>query len=169
MEFHIYREGSYDRIVKDATKESLLYYIRAPRKWFSTPPKEVYRGDPSSAPQIAIISKQGNWCPDYRVAIPGTEDVVLKYPSAFSTKSKFMVGGKEFAWSADKELIEVNTDKVLARFARTGFAVKKKGVLSIYGAGVEMVDIVVVTGIAMQYSWEQSREQRRRAGALPPG
>ena len=166
MELHIYREGSNDRVVKDEAKDSILHYIRAPYKLFSNPPKEVYRGDPQKAPQIATITRDGHWRARYTVAFPGLEEVVIQYPSMFSNKSKFVVGTKEFAWTADEELQEVETGKVLARFDRNLFAIKKKGVMNIFGEGLEMVDIVVVTGITMQYRWEETRRDRR-AGRIP--
>ena len=33
------------------------------------------------------------------------------------------------------------------------------GVLSIVGEGLEMIDIVVITAIAMQYHWEEIRRK----------
>lgn len=83
----------------------------------------------------------------------------------FGHKSKFSFGGREFGWDSDKELIETSTGKVLARFHRKVFSMRKKGVLSIYGEGTEMVDIIVTTGIAMQYLWEEKRRSNAAASA----
>lgn len=157
MELHIYREGLNDRIVKNEAKDSILYYIRAPFKLFSNPPKEVYRGDPDKAPQIATIARDGTWRSRYTVTCLGLEEFVIQFPSMFTIKSIFVVGTKEFSWTSDQELQEVETGKVLARFDRRSFAIKKKGVMNIFGEGLEMVDIVVVTGITMQYLWEEIR------------
>jgi hypothetical protein len=74
------------------------------------------------------------------------------------TKSKFVVNGQEFAWKSDKELREVGSDVVVAKFERTRFSISEKGVMTIYGDGIERVDIVVLTGIAMQYRWEKTRD-----------
>ena len=35
-----------------------------------------------------------------------------------------------------------------------------RGVLKIKEPGMEMVDVVVATGITMQYSWDQTRKMR---------
>jgi hypothetical protein len=37
------------------------------------------------------------------------------------------------------------------------------GVLRIKGTGMDMVDVVVATGITMQYSWDQTRKLRTAA------
>jgi hypothetical protein len=95
----------------------------------------------------------------YTVAFPGLVEVVIHPPRSgiFNTKSTFIVNGKEFAWKSDAELREVESGNVLAKFDRKMFSTSKKGVLTISGVGVEMVDIVLLTGVAMQYQWEQMR------------
>lgn len=62
-------------------------------------------------------------------------------------------------WETDQDLYDSETGKIVARFVRTGFGVKKMGVLSIVGEGLEMIDIVVITAIAMQYHWEEIRRK----------
>ena len=158
MEFHIYREDSNDRSVKNKTKESVLYYIRSPWRFFSSPPKEVYRGELGKGSQIATIAKDGPGRSKYIIAFPGSQDVVVDHPGVFSNKSKFVFAGIEYVWDSDTKLIEVESGTVLARFERKVFAVKKTGVLSIYGKGVDMVDIIVLTGIAVQYRWQELRQ-----------
>ena len=88
-------------------------------------------------------------------------------PSAFGGKSTFTWRGKEFAWDCDTELVEVSTGKVLARFDRRVFSMNKKGVMSIFGEGIEMVDVIMLTGISMQYHWEEKRLNRAR-GKIGP-
>lgn len=154
MELHIYREGKIDRIVKDQSKESILYYIEAPYKYFSSPPKLVYRGRPPNAAQIATINANRQTC---TITLPGLRDVIIDYPGVLHSKSKFNMDGRQFAWKSDQQLIEVESGKVLARFDRTMLAIHKKGVLTIYGDGMGMVDVIVITAIAMQYQWEEKR------------
>jgi hypothetical protein len=164
MELHIYRENSHDRIVKDSSKSNILYSVSAPTKLFSRPPKEVYRGE--FGQHIGTLTKEGHWTFCHIVTThPAEEVIVINQPSTFSSKSKFVYHGKEFAWVADKELIEMISGEVITVFSRRHFAVKKKGVLTIYPAAMEMLDVVVMTGIAMQYRWEETRQKRRRANA----
>jgi len=157
MTLHIYLEGRNDRCVKSANKETVVYYIRAPYKVSSTPPKEVYRGRPDQAPHIATITGDGGRCV---LEFPGLVEVIVNPPAGgiFNTKSTFTVNGKEYAWKSDAELREVELGALLAKFDRKIFSTAKKGVLTISSAGFEMVDIVVLTGIAMQYQWEQMRD-----------
>jgi len=92
---------------------------------------------------------------------PGSVPKVMIMPPSggiFCTKSKFVVNGKEFAWKSDKELREVGSNVVVAKFERTLFSISEKGVMTIYADGIERVDIVVLTGIAMQYRWEKTRD-----------
>jgi len=87
--------------------------------------------------------------------------VIVPPSSGFwSTKSKFVVNGKEFVWKSDKELREVDSDKLVAKFERTMFSISQKGVMTIYVDEVERMDIIVLSGIAMQYRWEQTRDNR---------
>ena len=58
---------------------------------------------------------------------------------------------------------------MIAVFSRRYFAVKKKGVLTISAPAMEMLDVVVMTGITMQYRWEETRQNRRRANAVSAG
>jgi hypothetical protein len=168
MELHIYRENSHDRIVKDSSKSNILYSVSAPSKLFSRPPKEVYRGE--FGKHIATLTKEGHWAFRHIVTThPAGEVIIINKPSTFSTKSKFVYHGKEFAWVADKELIDVISGEVIAVFSRRCFAVKKKGVLTIYPPAMEMLDVVVMTGITMQYRWEETRQNRRRANAASGG
>ena len=62
-------------------------------------------------------------------------------------------------WETDENLYESETGKIVARFVRTGFGVKKMGVLSIFGDGLDMIDVVVLTAIVMQYHWEDIRQK----------
>ena len=167
MELHIYRQGTSDRLVKDGSKESVLYFIESPYKWTYFPPKTVYRGESAKAPAIATINRDGYFRPTYTVKFPGLADVVVGPPSTFGGKSKFTWRGKEFAWECDTELVEVSSGKVLARFDRKVFSMKKKGVISIFGVGIEMVDVIALTGISMQYHWEEKRLNRAR-GKIGP-
>jgi hypothetical protein len=168
MELHIYRENSHDRVVKDSSKSKTLYFISSPTKLFSSPPKQVYRSD-SEIP-IATITREGGCHFRYVVTLqPGGEAITINHPSFFSSKSKFVYRGKEFAWKADKELVDLTTGNVIASFSRRVFAMKKKGVLTILETGMEMLDVVVMTGIAMQYRWERTRQQRRRNAAAGGG
>jgi len=98
MELHIYRQGSSDRLVKDESKESVLYFIESPYKWTYYPPKTVYRGEPAKAPEIATINRDKYFRPTYTIKFPGLSDVVMGCPSTFGGKSKFPWRGKEFAW-----------------------------------------------------------------------
>src|SRR6202035_3571565 len=133
MELHIYRSGSRDRIIKDETKQDILYTINAPCAIFSSPPKPVFRG----SEQIATITKSGYFHPIYTIEFhpgsfrSGTGTLTILPPTGmFSSKSKFQYNGKEYIWSSDKEL---SCDgKVIAIFERRGFALTKKGVLRIY-------------------------------------
>lgn len=95
----------------------------------------------------------------YTVAFPGLVEVVVYPPRSgiFNTKSTFIVNGKEFAWKSDAELRDVESGNVIAKFDRKMFSTSKKGIMTISGVGVEMMDLVVLTGIAMQYQWEQMR------------
>jgi len=96
----------------------------------------------------------------YTLEFPGlAPNVVIVPPSGgiWCTKSTFLVNGREFAWKSDKELREVGSDVVVAKFERKMFSISEKGVMTIYGDGVERMDIVVLTGLAMQYRWEQTR------------
>jgi hypothetical protein len=63
--------------------------------------------------------------------------------------------------------VEVSSGKVLARFDRRVFSMNKKGVMSIFGQGIEMVDVIMLTGISMQYHWEEKRLNRAR-GKIGP-
>lgn len=168
MELHIYRENSRDRVVKDSSKSTTLYFVSSPTKLFSVPPKQVYRGE--SGDPIATITREGSCNFRYVVTLHPSEEVItINHPSFFSSKSKFVYGGKEFAWKADKELIDLNSGDVIASFDRSHFAIKKKGVMTVLVSGMEMLDVVVMTGIAMQYRWERTRQQQRNAAASGGG
>ena len=164
MELHVYRQNSQDRVIKSSSQDSTLYFILSPFRFFSTPPKQVYRGSSESDKHIATIVRDGHWRPRYIITTsPNGEDVVITHPGTFSSKSKFFFGGREFAWQADKELIDLSTGEVIARFNRSRCAIRKKGVLTVSVAGMEIVDVVVLTGIAMQYRWEATRRHKRAA------
>jgi hypothetical protein len=168
MELHVYRENSHDRVVKDSSKSETLYFISSPTKLFSVPPKQVFRGE--SGDPIATITREGGCHFRYVVTIqPGGEAITINHPSMFSSKSKFVYRGKEFAWKADKGLIDLTTGDVIASFSRSRFAIKKKGVLTVSATGMEMLDVVVMTGIAMQYSWERTRQQQQMAASSGGG
>src|SRR5271154_6564545 len=83
MELHIYRQGTNDRIVKDESKESVLYFIESHYKWSYSPPKTVYRGESAKAPQIATINRDGLFRPTSTIKFPGLADVVMGPPSKF--------------------------------------------------------------------------------------
>jgi hypothetical protein len=164
MELHIYRDGSRDRIVKDQTKQDILYTIKAPWALFSAPPKTVYRG----TSKLSTITKSGCFHPKYVIDLypnssgRNSSTVSILPPTGwFSSKSTFEYNGKEYVWSSDKELS--CEGKVIAIFERKGFSFTKKGVLRIYGDNEMLIDVIVVTAIAMQYRWEETRERRRRS------
>jgi hypothetical protein len=159
MELHVYREGSHDRIVKDETKEEILYSIKAPFKLFSTPPKEIYRG----SEHLATITKEGYWHPEYSITLPSST-ITLTLPTRIcSSESTFTYNGREYMWKSDKKLS--CNGKIVARFDRKYFALTKKGILKIDGEAVKMVDVIVVTAIAMQYRWEETRRRRHAVAA----
>lgn len=167
MELHIYRDGSHDRIVKDATKQDILYTIRSPCAWFSSPPKPVFHGKE----QIATINRSGYMYPTYIIHLESNSfrsipcSLTIRPPGVFNSKSKFEYMGREYVWESDKELS--CEGKVIAIFERK-IAWTKKGVLRIYGEQQKMIDVIVTTAIAMQYRWEESRNRRRR-GAVSSG
>jgi hypothetical protein len=160
LKLHIHREGLNDRSVKAESQKTVLYYIRSPYTLSSTSPLKAYRGRPDQASHIADMKPADL---SYTLEFPGPgPKVMIEPPSGgiFCTKSKFVVNGKEFAWKSDKELREVGSDVVVAKFERTMFSISEKGVMTIYGDLIERVDIVVLTGIAMQYRWEKTRDNR---------
>ena len=168
MELHIYREGCRDRIVKDNTKQNVLYTIGAPWAFFSNPPMAVFRGTDGTE-QIATITKSGYWNPKYIIELQAnsllsTPDTVTVLPPSwvFCSKSTFSYDGREYVWRSDKELS--CEGKVIAVFKRTCFSWRKKGVLRIDWESEKLVDVIVITAIAMQYRWEEKRSQSR-AGA----
>lgn len=73
----------------------------------------------------------------------------------FHTKCKFTYKGREYGWKYDKELYDLETGEVLAKHERYPGGC---GVLKIKRAGMKMVDVVVATGVTMQYSWDQTRK-----------
>jgi hypothetical protein len=158
MDLNIYRENAQDRLVKDELKHRALYFIRSPPKIFSTPAKHIYRGDSELSPHIATICKNGHLMPRFDVKLED-QQVVLSRNKSDPKSTTFDVEGKEFVWETDQDLFEAETGKIVARFVRTGFGVKKMGVLTIVGDGLEIVDIVVLTAIAMQYYWEEIRRK----------
>jgi hypothetical protein len=158
MDLNIYRENTQDRLVKDELKHRALYFIRSPPKIFSTPAKQVYRGDSESSPRMAKIRKNGHLFPQFCIKLED-QQVILDTNKRDSKSTTFDVDGKEFVWETDQDLYDAETGKIVARFVRTGFGVKKMGVLSIIGDGLEMIDIVVLTAIAMQYHWEEIRRK----------
>jgi hypothetical protein len=171
MELNIYRDGSRNRIVKDNTKQDILYTIKAPCALLSNPPKTVLQG--TQIQPIATITKSGCFHPTYTLELlpnslrPSPVTVTILPPSRiFSSKSSFRYNGREYIWHSDKELS--CEGRVIAVFQRKCFAWTKKGVLTIYGESEKMVDVIVLTGIAMQYRWEKTRNQRR-AGAAGGG
>ena len=154
MDFHVFRENSHDRLVKDGSKHRSLYFIRSPPTFFTTRTKHVYRGASESAPAIGTICKSGP-----RFCIKLEDEQVVLITNKTNSKSIFEFDGKEFVWETDRDLYEFETGKLLATFNRTGFGVKKMGILSVFGDGRDMLDIVVLTAIVVQYQWEEVRRK----------
>jgi len=94
----------------------------------------------------------------FRVKLKDTQ-VTLNASKSDPERYSFDADGKEYVWETDENLYQGDTGKIVARFVRTGFGVKKMGVLSIFGDGLDIVDIVVLTAVAMQYHWEEIRRK----------
>jgi hypothetical protein len=75
----------------------------------------------------------------------------------FHTKCKFTYKEREYGWKYDKELYNLHTGELIAKYERYSGG---RGVLKIKAPGMDMVDVVVATGITMQYSWDQTRKMR---------
>jgi hypothetical protein len=63
-------------------------------------------------------------------------------------------------------LFDLYTGDIVARYERYPGG---PGVLKIRRSGMEMIDVVVATGITMQYSWEQTRKLRGAGGKKAHG
>jgi hypothetical protein len=158
MELHIYREGNANRVVKDSAKLNVLYFCHTPHLLRSFP-KQVYRSSSETSQPLAAIEKDGYFNPSYILTgNPSQESIVIDPPGFFSEKSKFVFGGQEYFWKSDKELVEAASGNLVASFDRKKFSFNKKGVLTIMPAGMQMVDIVVLTALVLEYHWEERRD-----------
>jgi len=90
---------------------------------------------------------------------------VINPPGYFNKKSKFDFGGHQYCWKSDKELVEVASGNLVATFNRKKLSFNKKGVLTVMPAGMQMLDIVVLTALVVEYQWEEKRDSSAAAVA----
>ena len=170
MELQFYREDTHNVTVSEGTN-TVLYSIHSPKSQFSRTPIRIYRDelhDTSDYQEFATIEKSRHWHSDWVIKYEDQSIKILHHH--FTSKNRFIFGDREFEWIGDKELVDLKRGEVIASFKRCHLdsgmgnvcGVEKIGTMVISNAGVGIVDVVVLTGVAMQRRWEKSRS---RSGA----
>ena len=156
MELHIYRENVTDTIVKDHTKQKILYFIESKTRLFSGPLKEVYLPSKSNR-HLATISYEGMFCPENVIKIHPREESINLLRTIGLRGYKFRFQGRKFWWQGhgERELVDSETKEVIARFEKTTLAWKKKGVLRIKESRLHLQDIILLTFITVLYRMEE--------------
>jgi hypothetical protein len=162
MELIFYREDEQHTIVKRCSNSEILYLVHSPKLHFRKSPTRIYRGPlPFPTSPFAKISKVGHWNSQY--VIKYNEKEIEVSHNAFASESHFVFGDREFMWRGDKELIDLKRGEVIASFqkcqseldTRKGKA-GKFGTMVISNGGIGIVDVITMTGVAMQQRWEGS-------------
>lgn len=156
MELDFYREDSQHTIVKRCEDSEILYLIHTPKKHFQKSPTRMYRGPlPFPISPFAKISKVGYWHSQYVVKYDGKEIEI--HHNVFESESRFMFGDREFVWRGDKDLVDLKRGEVIASFQRCQSTLDTRkgkegrfGTMVISNGGLGIVDIITMTGVAMQ-------------------
>jgi hypothetical protein len=165
MELQFFREDTQNVTVRDPVNK-VLYSIHAPKSHFSKTSLRIYRDEfdeTSDHHELATISKSRHWHSDW--VIKYEDQSIRMSHHHFTSKNRFIFGDREFEWIGDKELVDLKRGEVIASFKRCHFdfgmgnvcGVEKIGTMVISNAGLGIVDVVVLTGVAMQRRWEKSR------------
>jgi hypothetical protein len=168
MELHFYHEGSQTVTVRDPMN-AVVYSVHSPKSHFSKIPIRIYRDADPSPPnhlEFATISKSRHWHSEW--VIKYEEQNIMIFRHHFTSKSRFIFGDREFEWRGDKELMDLKRGEIIASFKRrksdigaeSSCGTEKIGTMVISNAGVGIVDVVVLTGIAMQRRWEKEVDRR---------